>query len=163
MGNTSNPKNIKRELRLAANSLLRLNAQREGRSINMDENVIKDGDFEQEEVPWGNHRGLIVEVPEIDMVNHPPHYEGPEIELGQCDTYGTMKNWAIATYQLGGKRWWKISCITIMRHIKDPRLATAFKYIWRASFKGKNIDNGGRKEDVKNAIWYLNDYVVNDI
>lgn len=96
---------------------------------------------------------------ETDMVNHPPHYEGPAIELGTCDTYGAMQSWNIVTYELGRKRWWEIDCISIMRHIKDPRLATAFKYVWRAAFKGK-VD---RKEDVRKAIWYLNDYVEHDV
>lgn len=95
------------------------------------------------------------------MVNHPPHYKGPTIELGECDTYGTMQNWAVPTYELGRKRWWEIDCITIMRHIKDPRLATAFKHVWRVAFGGKI--GADKKEDIQKAIWFLNDYVEHDV
>lgn len=52
-------------------------------------------------------------------------------------------------------------CIEVIRWIKDPRLFTAMKYIWRVAFGGKNgVDP---KEDIKKAIWYLNDYLENDV
>lgn len=52
-----------------------------------------------------------------------------------------------------------IECIQVVRHIRDMRLANAVKYTWRVAFGGKN-DNA---EDIKKAIWYLNDYLENPI
>lgn len=76
----------------------------------------------------------------IDMVNHPPHYSrGPTIKIGSK---------AIV-----------ITCIQVMRWIKDARLATAFKYIWRVAFGGKEND----REDIQKAIWYLNDWLENKV
>lgn len=62
-----------------------------------------------------------------DMVNHPPHYETNGIE-----------------------------CIDAMRAsqgdeaVQDFCICNAFKYIWRSSHKGSEI------EDLKKAVWYLN-------
>ena len=66
---------------------------------------------------------------EIDMVNHPPHYE-----TGGYECIDIM----IATQ---GVKTVKCFCI-----------CNAFKYLWRHGNK-----NGA--EDVKKAIWYLNKYV----
>lgn len=63
----------------------------------------------------------------VDMVNHPPHYETNGIE-----------------------------CIDAMRAsqgdeaVQDFCICNAFKYIWRSSHKGSEI------EDLKKAVWYLN-------
>jgi hypothetical protein len=43
----------------------------------------------------------------------------------------------------------------VVRHMKDFRLATATKYIWRVGFGGKWDD----VEDVRKAIFYLNDFI----
>lgn len=75
----------------------------------------------------------------VDMVNHPPHYtRGPMIP--------------IATPRV-------IECIEIIRHVRDFRLATAMKYVWRVAFGGKHND----REDIEKAIWYLQDWLANSI
>lgn len=80
------------------------------------------------------------EHPPVDMVNHPPHYtRGPVIYWG--------------TIQMN------IECIQVIRHIKDVRLATAVKYIWRVAFGGKEND----RQDIEKAIFYLNDWLDNPI
>ena len=62
-----------------------------------------------------------------DMVNHPPHYETNGIE-----------------------------CIDAMRAsqgdeaVKDFCVCNAFKYIWRSTHKGSEI------QDLEKAVWYLN-------
>lgn len=61
-----------------------------------------------------------------DMVNHPPHY----------------------TNHPSG-----IEPIEITRHM-NFNLGNALKYIMRADYKGKPI------EDLKKAIWYLNDEIA---
>lgn len=64
---------------------------------------------------------------ELDLVNHPPHYETNGIE-----------------------------CIDAMRAsqgddaVKDFCICNAFKYIWRHSHKGSEI------QDLEKAVWYLN-------
>lgn len=79
-----------------------------------------------------------------DMVDHPAHYtRGPEVTF----SYGTK----LITRT--------IECIEVMRHIGDPRLATAFKYIWRVAFGGKADD----REDIAKAMWYLQDWLDNEI
>lgn len=45
-----------------------------------------------------------------------------------------------------------VECITITRHM-GFNLGNAIKYIWRADEKGKDI------EDLKKAIWYLQDEI----
>lgn len=67
---------------------------------------------------------------EIDMVNHPPHYNSGFAEC-QC-----------------GRR---IECIDITRNMGFC-LGNAVKYIWR------HADKNGL-EDIKKAAWYLNDYI----
>ena len=62
----------------------------------------------------------------------PPHYKrGPIItrDIGEAITKGK------SVFQFS------IQCIEVMRHIKDPRLATAFKYLWRVAFGGKTDPN----------------------
>lgn len=97
---------------------------------------------------------------EYDAVN-PRHYEhgGPviEIDIGAQITKG--RKWISHT----------IRCIEVFRHIADPRLATAFKYIWRVAFGGKAEPWDSRTQperderDIKSAIWYLQDWVDNPI
>jgi hypothetical protein len=77
---------------------------------------------------------------ESDMVSHPTHYtRGPKIAI----TVGSKTIVRV------------IECIEVVRHIKDFRLATATKYIWRVGFGGKWDD----VEDVRKAIFYLNDFI----
>jgi len=104
-----------------------------------------------------------------DSVN-PPHYQrGPEIELGNCDTYGQWRDRSIPTLQRGGKLYIVVSCIQVMRHIKDPRLATALRYMWRVAFGGKRdpkevaLQRDKDVEDIKKAIWYLQDWIDNPV
>ncbi len=58
----------------------------------------------------------------VDLVNHPPHYK---------------------SHPSG------IECITITEHM-NFNIGNAIKYLWRASDKGKTI------EDYNKAIWYIN-------
>jgi hypothetical protein len=96
-------------------------------------------------------------VTDYDPVN-PPHYRrGPELEIGQCDTYGNLVTHFRETVQLGGILRMPLHCIDVMRHMKDPRLATAFKYIWRVAFGGKLGADDQR--DIRSAIWYLQDFL----
>lgn len=77
-----------------------------------------------------------------DMVNHPPHYtRGPTVTCPSCDTSFVLE------------------CIQVVRYIRDFRLATAMKYLWRVGFGGKADD----VEDVSKAIWYATDYTENSI
>jgi hypothetical protein len=54
-----------------------------------------------------------------------------------------------------------------MRHIKDPRLATALRYLWRVAFGGKKDPKftGTQREqdeiDIGKAVWYLQDWLEN--
>ena len=88
-------------------------------------------------------------VETIDMVNHPSHYisdRGPKVVLDK-----------VVSKIHGGVYW--VECIDIIRHIKDPRLFTAMKYIWRVAFGGKGDDD----EDIRKAIFYLNDWRENKV
>lgn len=67
-----------------------------------------------------------------DPVNHPSHYTTKNIQCGQCGKY--------------------IECIDVTRH-QNFNLGNAMKYIWRADFKAKPI------EDLKKAAWYINDEI----
>ena len=109
--------------------------------------------------------GLITEIghgaDEVDYVNHPPHYKGFLLQLGDNPlTTGrdTMK-WLRHTFEYGRRIYIEVQCIDVIRNITDIRLATAVKYIWRVAFGGKfnNV------EDIKKAIWYLNDWLDNQI
>lgn len=86
-----------------------------------------------------------------DMVNHPPHYAegGPKIRWPQPSPY----SWEPPNSEF------TLECIQVIRHIKDMRLANAMKYIWRVAF-GVKWD---KQEDIKKAIWYLNDWLENSI
>lgn len=88
----------------------------------------------------------------------PPHYQrGPIVvrDIGEQITKGQSKFRFI------------ITCIEVMRHVKDPRLATALKYIWRVAFGGKREPDETRSDreiderDINSAIWYLQDWVDN--
>ena len=73
------------------------------------------------------------EVVDDDPVNHPSHYQ----------TYSADNN---------------IECIDAMKaafgveEVLDFCKLNAFKYLWRASSKGKN-------QDIEKAIWYLNKFL----
>jgi hypothetical protein len=83
-----------------------------------------------------------------DMVNHPDHYtRGPWIDMSgpaglDPGTIGCT-----------------LECIEVIRHIKDGRLFNAIKYIWRVAFGGKAND----REDIEKAIWYLQDWLDNEV
>lgn len=87
-----------------------------------------------------------------DMVNHPPHYiRGPLVSLHHKPITYIYNNASIPCRV--------IECIEIIRHIKDFRLATAMKYIWRVAFGGKEND----EQDIRKAIWYLNDWLEHKV
>ena len=86
----------------------------------------------------------------------PPHYKrGPTIKV---DITAQISRGAHFLDRV-------VQCIEVMRHIKDPRLATAFKYIWRVAFGGKREPGETRDQreiderDIKSAIYYLQDWV----
>jgi hypothetical protein len=83
--------------------------------------------------------GHIVPIPDaVDMVNSPPHYSGPNVECPNCGHV------------------WPISCIQIIRSIRDGRLFSAMKYIWRVALGG---GKGNDVEDVEKARWFLTDFI----
>ena len=51
----------------------------------------------------------------------------------------------------------EIECIDIARHL-NFQLGNAFKYVWRAGKKG---GKGKEIEDLKKALWYLEDSIRN--
>lgn len=91
-----------------------------------------------------------------DLVN-PKHYNetGPLVNVPVDDIEDGSGDWV--TY--------RIKAIDVFRAMRDPRLATAFKYIWRVAFGGKKIEGDVRtqeqidKRDLESAIWYLQDYI----
>jgi len=96
-------------------------------------------------VPAGSGPWPVSDVEEIsaeDMVNHPRHYtRGPTVTCPECNHS------------------WVLECINVVRYIRDFRLATAVKYLWRVAFGGKFDDS----EDVSKAIWYETDYLEHPI
>lgn len=97
-----------------------------------------------------------------DMVNHPDHYtRGPFVQLGDnpATTGRRTMNWIRSTVEYGRRVGIVVECIDVIRHITDPRLATAVKYIWRVAFGGKAND----REDIEKAIWYLKDWLANPL
>ena|ERR1700721_392934 len=92
---------------------------------------------------------------DVDMVNHPPHYtRGPSVTF-------TMPNFPLSdgTPLPPMTMTRVIECIEVIRHIRDGRLYTAMKYIWRVGFGGKTND----REDIEKAMWYLQDWLDNPI
>jgi len=86
----------------------------------------------------------------------PPHYQrGPKVVV-EHECGGAMV----------GHTEYTIKAIDVFRAIQDPRFATAFKYIWRVAFGGKDEpwDSRDQQErdtrDINSAIWYLQDYIV---
>lgn len=77
-----------------------------------------------------------------EMVDHPDHYtRGPKVTCPECE------------------HTWTLECIEVIRHIRDGRLFTAMKYLWRVSFGGKWDDH----EDIEKSHWYGNDYLEHPI
>jgi len=68
---------------------------------------------------------------EYDPVNHPAHYNNSD-----------------ATCECGRR----IECIDVTRHYAF-NIGNAIKYLWRCDLKGNSI------EDLKKAIWYINDEI----
>jgi hypothetical protein len=103
--------------------------------------------------------GIPVKEDGYDAVE-PPHYRrGPvvRIDIGDRITKG------VSTVD------YPLQAIEVMRHIRDPRLATAFKYIWRVAFGGKKEPWDTRTQedidarDIKSAVWYLSDFLDNPV
>lgn len=116
--------------------------------------------------------GSIVPVEDITFARsepydavEPPHYKrGPRILLLDR-LIRPLPAFTRSTLELGAKLWTDIDCIEVLRHIQDPRLATAFKYLWRVAFGGKKEpwDSRSQQEvdirDINSAIWYLQDWI----
>lgn len=109
------------------------------------------GGYARQSTTWGS---------EYDAVN-PPHYQrGPvlHLDVGEQITRG------ISRFKH------TVTCIEVMRAIKDPRLATAFKYIWRVAFGGKcepGMEQATQRErderDINSAVWYLQDWLNHEV
>lgn len=96
-----------------------------------------NGDETQANTVGGNLAGT-----QVDWVN-PPHYRrGPMIKVWDGTDFKRV-----------------LECIEVVRHVPDFRLANAIRYIWRVAFGGKWNDN----EDIRKAIWYLQDYLENPV
>lgn len=82
-----------------------------------------------------------------DSVNHPHHYlnRNASIILAENETWTADDGTVMRT----------VECVELMRCIGDIRLATAFAYLWRVSFGGKENDC----EDIEKTIWWLRDYL----
>ncbi len=78
---------------------------------------------------------ILVMDNKIDNVNHPPHYNSRDI-YKTCDCGASTH----------------IECIDITRNF-NFNLGNALKYIWRADYKDRTI------EDLKKAVWYINDEI----
>lgn len=74
----------------------------------------------------------MIGMKEIDNVNNPKHYKSLGAKCDFCNA--------------------DIEHIQISRNF-DFNRGNAIKYIWRSKFKGTEI------EDLKKAIWYLEDYL----
>lgn len=82
---------------------------------------------------WLIEEGLDQRVPEVDMVNHPPHYTS--------DPSG-------------------VECITVTRH-RNFNIGNAIKYLWRAGLKTSEGQDTKEKqiEDLRKAIFYITDEI----
>lgn len=78
------------------------------------------------------HDSMFQKTEKNDSVNHPKHYTSLGARCHSCNA--------------------EIECIEITRHM-GFNLGNAIKYLWRANFKGKEI------EDLQKAIWYINDLI----
>lgn len=87
----------------------------------------------------------------VDMVDHPPHYlnKNAVIVIDEHETFVSDDGIVMRP----------VECVELMRRIKDPRLATAFAYLWRVAFGGKDNDD----EDIRKTIWWLTDFVEHKI
>lgn len=112
-----------------------------------------------EAVPWRCHRNIVsnalaardISVQHIGYQNHPVFHK-----IGMFGPWPSISQDRLTlTYPLPQV----IECIHVIRWIKDMRLATAVKYIWRVAFGGKEND----REDIEKAIWYLKDWLANPV
>jgi len=71
----------------------------------------------------------------VDSINHPPHYNNSQ---AKCEC---------------GRR---IECIDVTRHL-NFNIGNAIKYLWRCDLKGASV------EDLRKAIWYIQDEITNRI
>lgn len=134
-----------------------------------EEHALTAGKAMRQGHPATHCPGIPVKEDGYDAVE-PPHYRrGPEIELGNCDTYGQWRERKRYTVERNGKLHIVVTCIEVMRHIKDPRLATALRYMWRVAFGGKRdpkeiLEQRDKDvEDIRKAIWYLQDWIDNPV
>ena len=80
-----------------------------------------------------------------EYVNHPQHYRrGPQLTITANDAEPLHHS---------------LEAIEVIRWVRDARLANAMRYLWRVAFGGKWDD----REDIRKAIWYLNDYLEHPI
>jgi hypothetical protein len=68
---------------------------------------------------------------DYDNVNHPSHYTTSEAHCSACNK--------------------PIECIDVTRHM-GFNIGNAVKYLWRYKMKGGS-------EDLRKAIWYINDEI----
>lgn len=88
--------------------------------------IVEDEPIEESEVI----ENITPQVePNVDVVNHPTHYETGKMECidAMIETQG-------------------------VEAVKNFCVCNAFKYLWRHEFKNQ-------VEDIKKAIWYLNKFV----
>lgn len=69
---------------------------------------------------------------EVDMVNHPPHYNSSSAVCSRCGT--------------------TIECIDVVRHLPF-NIGSAMKYLWRHRWKGDQI------MDLQKALFYIKDEI----
>lgn len=67
-----------------------------------------------------------------DNVNHPDHYNSSNAKCSNCE--------------------FSIECIDVTRHM-NFNIGNAIKYLWRCDLKLNAI------EDLKKAIWYIQDEI----
>ena len=93
-----------------------------------------------------------------EMVDHPDHYtRGPKVDM----TEPAQSFFAGLAHDAAKRLYVTIECIEVIRHIRDMRLATAMKYVWRVAFGGKPGTDDA--EDIRKAIFYLNDWLENRV
>ena len=74
----------------------------------------------------------LIVPPKYDPVNHPPHYTKSASKCSHCS--------------------YPIECIDVTRNF-NFNIGNAIKYLWRCELKGATI------EDLKKAIWYIQDEI----
>ena len=88
----------------------------------------------------------MVGVEHESRIDHPKHYLNLNARIDP-DEHDLV--------EIDGILWRPVECIELLRHIKDPRMAHVFVYVWRICFGGKDDD----AEDAGKARWFLNDFI----